>query len=126
MKPAKLLSMSDAADALGEEHRKNVAQWMRRRLRRREAEMGMKILYLDGREWKVPIHKLRLAFPHKLEPDKTAARGISKKLSKLVALVAAIDDRVDSIEANQGALSEAFRGLSKAHGTRCTTCRKSA
>jgi IS5 family transposase len=114
MSAAKLLTMSEAADALQLEQRDNVAQWMRRRLRRREAELGMKILSRDGRELKVSMHKLRLAFPERFEPAEVASKDSRRRQGKIIARLMSIEDRLDSLEGSAGALIEATRQLKHA------------
>jgi hypothetical protein len=111
MKTSKLLSMSEAADLLKLEHRANVSQWMRRRLRRVEAQKSVRLLYRDGREWKVPAHKLRLAYPENFEPAELAAKDTRKSHKKMLAVMTSMDDRLDDIEANLALLAETYRKL---------------
>lgn len=115
MSRAKMLTMTEAAHELGpdyyEGHESNLGEWMRRRLRAKEAELRMKILVRDGRGYKVARSTLMVAFHERTAHHDKVGRRLAEELGKISTGIRKVDDRVDSIEANIAVLARVYSEL---------------
>lgn len=115
MSAVKMLTMTEAAHELGpdfyEGHESNLDEWMRRRLRAREAELRMKILVREGRRYMVARPTLLVAYAERTKHHDKVATATGKKIGSALEAIRRVDNRLDDIEGNIAALAEAYRGL---------------
>ncbi len=122
MSAVKMLTMTEAAHELGpdfyEGHESNLEQWMRRRLRRQEGALKMKILVREAGRYLVPRHVLLMAFHERTEYRDVVAADLANRIGGVRKAVNKVDNRLDSIEANMATLAEAYRDLMRAYKAR--------
>lgn len=115
MSAVKMLTMAEAARELGpdfyEGHESNLGEWMRRRLRAREAELRMKILVREGRRYMVARPTLMVAYPDRTGYHDKVATETGRRVGSALEGIRRLDNRLDNIEGNIAALAEAYRSL---------------
>lgn len=108
-----LLTVREALIFLECANRPDAERWLRRRIRRREAELKIKILVRDGRGYKARKSVLRMAFADRLDLKDWVAKPVKDKASKMLALQRATNERLDELTANVETLARCYRELTR-------------
>jgi hypothetical protein len=109
MKPAKLVSITKAAELIGRD-----PQWLRRLLLRRERELGQRLMVRTGEGKKRPTYLVSLSTLRLYEPGLFDKRDdVQAALKKLVDTFAArvdeLEERIDDMQASMGKLGDRVR-----------------